>query len=56
MLDKRRVKEAENNVRSYLDEGLLKKTATNQQIMNILLRNARESLRIAEEVHQKNLS
>jgi len=56
MLDKKRIKEAENNVKSYLDEGLLKKTAMNQQVMNILLGNAKESLRVAEEVHQKNLS
>ncbi len=56
MLDKNRVKEAENNVRSYLDEGLLKKAIINKQVMNILLRNAKESLRVAEEVHQKELS
>lgn len=56
MLDKKRVKEAEDNVRSYLDEGLLRKAAMNRQIMNILLKNAKESLRVAEEVHQKNLS
>lgn len=56
MLADKRIKEAESNVKSYLDEGLLKKTAINEQIMNILLRNAKESLRVAEEVHQKNLS
>src|SRR3989338_1462511 len=56
MLDKKRIKEAEDNVRSYLDEGLLKKAVMNQQIMNILLKNAKESLRVADESHQKNLS
>lgn len=56
MLDKNRVKEAEDNVRSYLNEGLLRKAVMNQQIMNILLRNAKESLRVAEEVHEKHLS
>jgi uncharacterized protein (UPF0332 family) len=56
MLDKARIKEAENNVRSYLDEGLLKKATPNKQVMDILLRNAKESLRVAEEVHQTNLS
>ncbi len=56
MLDNKRIKEAENNVKSYLSEGLLKKTALNPQITNILLRNAKESLRVAEEVSQKNLS
>jgi len=56
MLDKKRIKEAEDNVRSYLDEGLLKKAIVNPQIMNILLRNAKESLRVAEEVQQRNIS
>lgn len=56
MLNTDRIKQAENNVRSYLDEGLLKKAAMNRQVMDILLRNAKESLRVAEEVHQKNLS
>jgi len=56
MLDKKRIKEAEDNVRSYLEEGLLKKTTMNQQVMNILLGNAKESLRVAEEVHKNNLS
>ena len=56
MLDKKRIKEAENNVRSYLNEGLLKKATMNKQVMDILLRNAKESLRVAEEIHQKNLS
>jgi len=56
MLDRRRIKEAENNVRSYLDEGLLKKTTMNKQIMDVLLRNAKESLRVAEEVHQRGFS
>ena len=56
MLDKMKIKEAENNVGSYLDEGLLKKTEMNKQIMGIFLKNAKESLRVAEEIHQKNLS
>lgn len=56
MLSKERIDEAENNVRSYLEEGLLKKADINEQVMNILLKNAKESLRIAEEAHQQNLS
>ncbi len=56
MLDSNRIKEAESNVRSYLDEGLLKKAPLELNVLNILLRNAKESLRVAEEVHQKNLS
>ena len=56
MLDKKRVKEAEDNVRSYLGEGLLKKTVPNKQVMDILLKNGKESLRVAEEIHKTNLS
>lgn len=56
MLDKKRIKEAEDNVRSYLEEGLLKKAVANKHVMDILLRNAKESLRVAEEVRQNNLS
>lgn len=56
MLDKDRIKEAENNVSSYLDEGLLKKIPINKQILNILLKNGKESLRVAEEIYQKKIS
>jgi uncharacterized protein (UPF0332 family) len=56
MLDKKRIQEAEDCVRSYLNEGLLRKTATEKQIMDILLRNAKESLRVAGEIRQQNLS
>lgn len=56
MLTKERIKEAENCVKSYLAEGLLKKAIMDKQVMNIFLRNAKESLRVAEEVHQKNIS
>lgn len=53
MLNKERIKEAEGNVTSYLEDGLLKKSAIDKQVINILLRNAKESLRVAEEIHQK---
>ncbi len=56
MLDKARIKEAEDNVKSYLEEGLLKKAVADKQIIDILLKNAKESLRVAQEAHQKNLS
>lgn len=52
MLDEKRIKEAETNVRSYLEDGLLKKTTTNDKIIKILLENAKESLRVAEEVKE----
>lgn len=54
MLDTNRIKEAESNVKSYLDDGLLKKAVSNKEVINILLTNAKESLRVAEEV--KNIS
>ena len=56
MLNEKRIKEAETNVKSYLAEGLLKKAAVDKKVMDILLGNAKESLRVAEETYQKDLS
>ena len=56
MLDEKRIKEAEISVRSYLAEGLLKKISLDKNIINILLKNAKESLRVADEINQKNFS
>ncbi len=56
MLDKNRIKEAERNVKSYLEEGLLKKIQMKQEILTILLRNAKESLMVAEEIFQNKTS
>ncbi len=56
MLDEKRVKEAENNVRSYFGEGLLKKANADKKIIAIFLQNAKESLIVAEEINQKGLS
>ncbi|MBU1976197.1 MAG: hypothetical protein KKG59_07380 [Nanoarchaeota archaeon] len=56
MLDKKRIKEAELNVRSYLQEGLLKKTDQNEQILNVFLQNGKESLKVADEIYSQNLS
>ncbi len=56
MLSVKRIKEAENNVKSYLEDGFLKKATINQQILNILVKNAKESLRVAEEINQKHVS
>lgn len=56
MLTDERIKEAESNVKSYLEDGLLKKAAMDKQVISILLRNAKESLRMADEAHQKNIS
>ena len=56
MLDEKRINEAENNVKSYLEEGLLSKTNAKQEVLAILLKNAKESLRVAEEIYQKGIS
>ena len=56
MLNETRIREAESNVKAYISEGLLKKISADKHIMTILLRNAKESLRVAEEIYQKNLS
>jgi uncharacterized protein (UPF0332 family) len=56
MLDLRRIRKSEQNVKAYLEEGLLKEKPLNRQILAILLKNARESLRVADELHKKNLS
>ena len=50
MLDTNRINEAESNVKSYLRDGLLKRTAPDMEVIKILLRNANESLLVAEGV------
>ena len=56
MLDTKRIKEAESSVRSYLEEGLLKKSIMDKQVQDIFLKNAKESIGVAEEISQNNLS
>ncbi len=41
---KDRIKEAELNVKNYLEEGLLKKVEPKKEIINVLINNAEESL------------
>ena len=40
MLSEKRIKEAEANVKSYLNEGLLTKSEFNKNVFNILRNNA----------------
>jgi hypothetical protein len=54
MLTEQRIKEAESNVRAYLEDGLLKKVPPNQNIGHILLLNAKESLQMAEIALEKS--
>ncbi len=56
MLDEKRIKEAESNVRNYLRDGMIKKEFFNSQVFSILLRNSSESLEIAEFLKEKNKS
>jgi uncharacterized protein (UPF0332 family) len=57
MLDKKRVREAEENVKSYLEEGLLKRAGlTDRNILNVFRKNSEESLRIADLLFRGNLS
>jgi len=46
-LSEKRVKEAEKNVKSYLEGGLLRKSEFNPNIFSILKKNAQESLNVA---------
>lgn len=49
MLTDKRIKEAQDNLKAYLQEGLVvKKKEFEQRIFNILENNANESLKIAE--------
>lgn len=56
MLKSERIKEAETNVRVYLQDGLLRKSSLNEQVLNVLLKNGKESLRVADEIFQKGWS
>lgn len=56
MLGEKRIKESEANVRTYLDEGLLKKSEFNSLIFNVLRKNAQESLSVANFLEQNNRS
>lgn len=56
MLDKNKIKEAESNVRSYLSEGLLKKKDPDKKVINILIKNYKESINVANFVYENNYS
>ena len=56
MLDLNRIKEAEENVRKYLDDGLLKKIMFNEQIFKTYLQNSDESLMVAQLIFKNQKS
>ena len=47
MLNEKRIKEAETNIKSYLSEGLLKKEQFNSIVFNVLINNSNESIETA---------
>ena len=57
MLNEKRIKEAESNIRGYLQEGLIKKHAVfRKEILETYERNYQESLDIAQMIAEKSLS
>ncbi|MEM2192499.1 MAG: hypothetical protein QXG38_02660 [Candidatus Hadarchaeales archaeon] len=57
MLDEKRIKEAEANVKRYLEEGLLKQVSkTDENTLRVLRRNSEEILRTAELLFKGNYS
>lgn len=56
MLNERRVKEAEDNVKRYLEEGLIKKEKFERIVFRVLTNNAKESLDIANFIAKSEKS
>ena len=56
MLDKKRIQEAENNLKSYLEQELIKKQQFKGIIYQTYIRNHHESLILAEKIFNENLS
>mgnify|MGYP001591423809 FL=1 len=56
MLEKYRIKEAETNIRAYLNEGLIKKESPNPDALRVLLRNAKESIDSADKLSTDRIS
>ena len=57
MLSEARIKEAENNVRKYINDGLLRKvTKPDTNVKNIMIKNCEESLKVAEILFNNNYS
>jgi len=56
MLTDKRIKEAKDNVNMYLSDGLLSKAGFDNQVFNILEKNANESLSVAEILYKGKYS
>lgn len=56
-MDEKRIKQAENNFKNYLQEGKIKKVLSPVQLVyQTYLRNARESLKVANQLFQNKTS
>jgi len=56
LLDERRIKEANDNVKLYFKEGLLFKRHPDGNIIDTLRINSEDSLKVANFVFRENLS
>lgn len=56
MLDEKRIKDAEQNVREYLQVGMLKKHPFREEIIAVLLNNSGDSIEIAEFLSENKKS
>ncbi|MFH1637283.1 MAG: hypothetical protein ABIB71_02550 [Candidatus Woesearchaeota archaeon] len=56
MLDEKRIKEAEKNVREYIQSGMLKKQPFREEILKVLKDNANDSLEAAEFLSENSKS
>ena len=55
-MDEKRIKTAEDNFRSYLNEGLIKKSSFENIVFETYLKNASESLKVADEIFRNKTS
>ncbi|MEA2037150.1 MAG: HEPN domain-containing protein [Nanoarchaeota archaeon] len=57
MLDEKRIKEAQKNVKSYLDDGILSKTSSlREEVFETYKRNYKESFDVADKLFGDNSS
>src|SRR3989338_184655 len=56
MLNEERIKEAERNVRDYVESGMMKKSLFQEKILMILQKNAHDSIEIAEFLSENKKS
>ena len=56
MLNEKRIKEAEANVKSYLEDGLLRKSEFDLRVFSILRKNSQESIEAANFLYKNKKS